>query len=169
MICSLKLHWKFPCREDYLEIFLDHLKPFFTLWFWFFDVFKESRKGALAWKANPKNEHFLPTDTHTHERLVTLLKRDSNTGVPMKFAKFLRTPILKNICERLLLYFIKLASIHSVKFSILYTKFLTPSLAQALQPSSFSTERRNVLAQICLYVNAYLRYVVKLSHFHGYC
>ena len=34
--------------------------------------------------------------------LKTLLKRDSNTGV--KFAKFLRTSILKNICERLLLY-----------------------------------------------------------------
>ena len=33
--------------------------------------------------------------------LKTLLKRDSNTGV--KFAKFLRTSILKNICERLLL------------------------------------------------------------------
>ena len=37
-------------------------------------------------------------------------KRDPNTGAntltpkPVKFAKFLRTPILKNICERLLLY-----------------------------------------------------------------
>ena len=37
-------------------------------------------------------------------RPVTLLKRDSITGVfPVKFAKFLRTPILKNIYELLLL------------------------------------------------------------------
>ena len=35
-------------------------------------------------------------------RPATLLKRDSNTGVfQVKFAKFLRTPILKNIFERL--------------------------------------------------------------------
>ena len=33
------------------------------------------------------------------------LKRDSNTGIfPVKFAKFLRAPILKCICEPLLLY-----------------------------------------------------------------
>ena len=36
-------------------------------------------------------------------RGATLLKRDSNTCFPVKFAEFLRTPILKNICERLLL------------------------------------------------------------------
>ena len=34
---------------------------------------------------------------------VTLLKRDSNTGVfSVNIVKFLRTPILKNICELLL-------------------------------------------------------------------
>ena len=31
----------------------------------------------------------------------TLLKRDCNIGVAVNIAKFLRTPILKNICERL--------------------------------------------------------------------
>ena len=36
-------------------------------------------------------------------RPVTLLKRNSNTCFHVKFAKFLRAPILKNICERLLL------------------------------------------------------------------
>ena len=37
-------------------------------------------------------------------RLETLLTRDSNTDVSLlRFVKFLRTPILKNICERLLL------------------------------------------------------------------
>ena len=37
--------------------------------------------------------------------LTTLLKKDSNTGAfSAKFEKFLRKPILKNICERLLLY-----------------------------------------------------------------
>ena len=37
-------------------------------------------------------------------RTAVLLKRDSNTGVSfVKFVKFLRTPIFKNICERLLL------------------------------------------------------------------
>ena len=35
--------------------------------------------------------------------LATLLKRDSN---PVNIAKFLRKPILKNICERLLLLFL---------------------------------------------------------------
>ena len=41
-------------------------------------------------------------------RLATLLKRDSNTGIylPVKFAKLLRTPILKNNCERLLMQFL---------------------------------------------------------------
>ena len=34
---------------------------------------------------------------------ATLLKRNSSTCFPVKFAKFLRTPILKYICERLLL------------------------------------------------------------------
>ena len=37
-------------------------------------------------------------------RPATLLKRDSNTVFPVNIGKFLRTPILKNICERLLLY-----------------------------------------------------------------
>ena len=37
------------------------------------------------------------------ERPATLLKRDSNTCFPVKSVKFLRTPILKNVCERLLL------------------------------------------------------------------
>ena len=37
-------------------------------------------------------------------RPATLLKRDCSTGTfPMNFPKLLRTPILKNICERLLL------------------------------------------------------------------
>ena len=36
-------------------------------------------------------------------RPPTLLKRGSNTGVFANIEKFLRTPILKNICERLLL------------------------------------------------------------------
>ena len=36
---------------------------------------------------------------------LTFLKKDSNTGVfPVKFTKFLGAPILKNICEPLLLY-----------------------------------------------------------------
>ena len=40
-----------------------------------------------------------------------LLKRDSNTGVfPVKFVKLLRTPILKNIFERLLLQFLSHAT-----------------------------------------------------------
>ena len=47
-------------------------------------------------------------------RPATLLKRDSGTGLfPVKSMKYLRTPILKNICERLLLHlfhFISLAS-----------------------------------------------------------
>ena len=37
-------------------------------------------------------------------RPTTLLKRDSNKLFPVNIGKFLRTPILKNICERLLLY-----------------------------------------------------------------
>ena len=39
-------------------------------------------------------------------RLVNLLKRDSETGVcfPVNLVKFLRTPILENICELLLLH-----------------------------------------------------------------
>ena len=36
-------------------------------------------------------------------RPATLLKRDGNTGVFVKFAKDLKTPILKNIQELLLL------------------------------------------------------------------
>ena len=32
---------------------------------------------------------------------ASFLKRDSNMCFPVKFAKVLRTPILKNICERL--------------------------------------------------------------------
>ena len=44
----------------------------------------------------------------------TFLKRDSNTGIfPMKFAKFLRAPILEYICEPLLLYLqVTLLTIH---------------------------------------------------------
>ena len=38
-------------------------------------------------------------------RRATLLKDTPTLMFPMKFAKFLRTPILKNICERLLLFF----------------------------------------------------------------
>ena len=39
--------------------------------------------------------------------LATLLKRDSNHQCfPVNIAKFLRKPILKNICERLLLLFL---------------------------------------------------------------
>ena len=37
-------------------------------------------------------------------RPATLLKRDFKICFPVKFAKFLRTPTLKNICERLLLH-----------------------------------------------------------------
>ena len=38
---------------------------------------------------------------------ATSLKRDSGTGAcPVKFAKFLRTPIMKNIWERLLLHLV---------------------------------------------------------------
>ena len=40
-------------------------------------------------------------------RPVTSLKGDSSTGVPANIARFLRTPILKNTCERLLLKFMK--------------------------------------------------------------
>ena len=37
-------------------------------------------------------------------RLATSLKRDSSHWcIPEKLAKFLRTPILKNMCERLIL------------------------------------------------------------------
>ena len=36
--------------------------------------------------------------------LVRMQKRFQRRRFPMKFAKFLRTPILKNICERLLLF-----------------------------------------------------------------
>ena len=36
-------------------------------------------------------------------RSATLLKRHSNTGAFMNIAKFLKTPMLKKICERLLL------------------------------------------------------------------
>ena len=36
----------------------------------------------------------------------------------MKFAKFLRTPILKNICKRLLLFFYEIFSFWKVKFSL---------------------------------------------------
>ena len=37
-------------------------------------------------------------------RTATLLKRDPNTGLfPVNITKFLRTPILKDTCERLLL------------------------------------------------------------------
>ena len=32
-----------------------------------------------------------------------LLKRDSSTGAFLNIVKFLRTPVLKNICERLLM------------------------------------------------------------------
>ena len=39
-------------------------------------------------------------------RPVTLSKRDSNTAIFLKFAKFLRTSILKDICKRLLLQFL---------------------------------------------------------------
>ena len=43
-------------------------------------------------------------------RAAALLKRDSKTDVFCDIAKFLRTPVLKNICERLglLLYLLNL-------------------------------------------------------------
>ena len=37
-------------------------------------------------------------------RLATLLKRDSNKEFSCEFCEIFRTPILKNICERLLLH-----------------------------------------------------------------
>ena len=37
-------------------------------------------------------------------RPATLLKRDSNTVFPVKFVKFFKTCVLKNICDRLLLF-----------------------------------------------------------------
>ena len=45
---------------------------------------------------------------------ATFLKRDSKTGIfPVKFAKFLRAPVLKYICEPLLLYLqVILVTIH---------------------------------------------------------
>ena len=39
-------------------------------------------------------------------RPATLLKKDSNTSLILKFAKFLRASIVKNICEQLLLEFL---------------------------------------------------------------
>ena len=41
-------------------------------------------------------------------RPATLLKRESNTGVPVNIAQFLTTLILKKICEQLLLPFLLL-------------------------------------------------------------
>ena len=79
------------------------------------DVFCE--KGVFK-----KIEKF--TEKHLCQSLfLTLFKRDSNTGV---FLKFLRTAFLKNICEQLLLY----------SFSVLgFTKyFLTSSGFKTLVP-----------------------------------
>ena len=42
---------------------------------------------------------------HKVERPAALLKRDFNTGVSVKFTKFLRITILKSICGQLLLNF----------------------------------------------------------------
>ena len=42
---------------------------------------------------------------HKVERPAALLKRDFNTGVSVKFTKFLRMTILKSICGQLLLNF----------------------------------------------------------------
>ena len=55
---------------------------------------------ALFIEKHPCWSLFLISCRHT---LATLLKRDSN---PVNIAKFLRKPILKNICERLLLLFL---------------------------------------------------------------
>ena len=43
-------------------------------------------------------------------RPATLFKKIQNRCFPEKFAKFLRTPILKNICEQLLLFRIDLTN-----------------------------------------------------------
>ena len=42
-------------------------------------------------------------------RPVTLLKRDSNSCFPVNIAKFLGAPVLKNICEWLLLFCVNAA------------------------------------------------------------
>ena len=55
---------------------------------------------AIFIEKHPCWSLFLISCRHT---LATLLKRDSN---PVNIAKFLRKPILKNICERLLLLFL---------------------------------------------------------------
>ena len=55
---------------------------------------------AIFIEKHPCWSLFLISCRHT---LATLLKRDSN---PVNIAKFLRKPILKDICERLLLLFL---------------------------------------------------------------
>ena len=48
----------------------------------------------------------------------TLLKRDSTHCFPLKFVRFLKTPILKSICERLLLLTSLLYNISYFRFKI---------------------------------------------------
>ena len=49
-------------------------------------------------------------------RTVTLLIETPTQAFPMKFVKFLRTPIVKNICEWLLLIFRNLSQ--NTKFKV---------------------------------------------------
>ena len=51
-------------------------------------------------------------------------KRLQHSYFPVKFTKFLRTPILKNICQRLLLYYTR--TIRCYLFVLLYIQYLLP-------------------------------------------
>ena len=64
-------------------------------------------------------------------RPVTLSKRDSNRYFPVNIEKFLITPILKNICERLLLQLIHGSKPNTLEGSLLNCAPY-PSLKRAL-------------------------------------
>ena len=54
-------------------------------------------------------------------RLATLIKKRLEHGCfPMKFVKILRTPILKNICERLSQYYYGKAVFHLSAIYVIY-------------------------------------------------
>ena len=57
-------------------------------------------------------------------KACNFIKRDSNIGVPVNIAKFLKTPILKNICERLLMQMFNPLSSNFTKWSNTLKQFI---------------------------------------------
>ena len=82
------------------------------LWLWMkYSIHRSSRSqiffkmGVLKNFSNFTGKHLcrnLFLITLQAWRLATLWKRDSHNCFPVRFENFFRTPILKNVCERLL-------------------------------------------------------------------